>query len=547
MSNKKYLLIILLLVFIFSQSCLKDKLSFSKLSKNIEWDPSLAAPGIYGQLSVLDMIQDYDHSHLLQTGQDGFLTLVYKKDLTTLSGDNLIPLPSQSFYNDFNYNDYLSAGGFVGGTCVFNQKSFTVPFITLGSEAIDSIIIKQMTINITVASSYMHNGTLMITFPGITKNGIPYKIPVTLNGISGVFNFTQDFSDLAGYNWNMATPTPNLFSVQYDLTLNEITGNPVLSSNDVYIAISFNDLRFSKLYGDVGQLSMGIHDDTVQIGLFNKILAGNVYFQEPKITFGITSSYGLPLEMNFDAFKAFSTSTNTIQTFGFPAGYNITCMPGAGTNSEAHGSLVLDTNSFPGIRTLLSANPKYLIFGATISSNPTSGPCVQTGKNFVYDTSKVKVNMTVELPMYLKASFLVMQDTSHYNFMQNINHIDMVDKVLMRLNIDNGMPLEVSCQIDFADSLFNVLFSAFPSTNMIVVPGGIVDSQGKVVQKSHKTTDIILTGSNIQTLKRVRHLLYRGYVATSANASKPVKFYTNYAIDIAIGVMVNGKINTSNL
>lgn len=547
MINKKWLLYIFLLFIILSQSCIKDKLDFDKLSKNTPYNPNWAIPVVNSRLTFRDIIRDFNYDHLFESNQDGFLTLIYTKKIKSISGASLVQLPVITVPQMYDYNDYNSAGGFNPNSCVFAPKNISISITPTNGEQFDSLIIKNTQLDIDVNSSFLHDGTLKVTFPGIKKNGIAYSKSIIITGSSNnPFHSLSSYQDLTGYTFDLSNPSPNMMDVKYELTLNKTAGNAVNNTDNITIAVTFNGMTFSRMYGNIGQRTIHITDDTVNVEIFNNAFNGSAYFKKATCRFFLTNSYGIPMEATFGNIKAFSTITNLTTSFP-PPNPNVKCIAPSNTYIPTSDSIVLDTISYPLIRDIISSSPKYIISGVNIIANPPNAPCYVSNNNFLDDTSKFDVDMQLELPLYAKANLLVLQDTTPYDFSKIFNDVSKIDWVNVRLNIDNGMPVDVKLQMYLTDSNFNVIITGVDSTDLLVAPHAIVNSNGIVTNKTHKSMDVMIPNSKIQRLKDVRYILYRGKISTPDDGTRYVKFFNYNAIDIKAGIKVQFKASLNDV
>src|ERR1035437_481507 len=76
------------------QSCIKDNFKLDKLAKT-EWNPNIAVPLVYSSLTVQDILTKEDHQGVIIVGNDNFCTLVYKGNLFSILGSDLIQIPDQ--------------------------------------------------------------------------------------------------------------------------------------------------------------------------------------------------------------------------------------------------------------------------------------------------------------------------------------------------------------------------------------------------------------------------------------------------------------------
>jgi len=546
MKNKIFSLLSIAVVLTWTTSCYKDKLDFSKLSTNIDWNPNFAVPAVHSSLTIRDVLRDYDTTNLFVEDQTGFLYLMYHKQVFSLPASDYVTLPDQSFSDNFTGTDFI-AQGFPATSPATVTKNYTqLMILQLTSDSFDSLVFKNGTFSIDVSSTFLHTGLLTVTFPTIRKNNLPYSETVNISTSTGTFTYNQSFYDLADYSADFTNPGFNQLPVSLSLTLVN-SGNPVLPTNQVSVNMSINTLQYKIIYGNIGQRNIPIQEDTVNVEIFNNTLQGSVYFMDPKFRLFVSNSFGVPFNATFSDFKIYSSVSNQYVTYPFPSAYNplLVAAPTTVGQQPVVTPIILDTTTFPNIRTIVSENPRYVHVTTNAQSNPTGS----TQYNFIQDTSRLAVDLEVELPLWGRASWWILQDTLDFNFSDYYKDstIDLhnVEWVKFRLNILNGMPTEAGVQIYLTDTLYNIIDSIFTPQNMGIIASGILGGTGKVIAPTRKISDVMYYGSRLANLQNVKKALVRGSVHTSNMGATIVRFYSEYAIDVKMGVQVQAKINTN--
>jgi len=533
-----------IIVTIILTSCIKDNFDFDKLSNHINWQPNIAAPAIHSRLTIRDLIRDYDQQHLFVEDSTKFLYLVYSNRVFTLPAINYVSIPDQNFpQQQFTGDEFISQGFPITNQTVSITKNLNLSLTTqIINDAIDSIIFKSGTFNLNVSSNFQHNGLLTITFNSIRKNNLPYSKTVSLDA-SGNFNYSNSFNDLQDYKLNMTSP--NQLTCEIVLTLTKTGNNPVLPNNFANVTFSFNGVDYKLIFGNFGNRVIPVQEDTVNVEIFNNTYGGSLYFINPKIKIHLYNSFGVPLGAAFTSFKIYSSSDHTYFPYQIPAQYNplIIEAPVYGQNYKVT-NVVLDTNNFPDIRNIIFNNPRYFYLQTNAMMNPPS----TNQYNYLSDTSRFAVDLEVELPLWGRSTQWILQDTLPFDFSKyykdstvDLNNIEYVKFVF---NVLNSMPTEAKVQIYFTDTLYNIIDSVFTPQNMLIMQSGILDNNGKVIQPTLKSTQIVYTGSRLANLMNVKKVLVRGYLNTANNGNTIVKFYSYNYLDVKMGVQVQAKINT---
>lgn len=545
--NKKILLSgLIIFIMIWITSCYKDKFDLSDLSTDIAWNPNLAVPAVHSSLTIRDLLQDYDSNEVFVQDQTGFLYLMYHKQVFSLPASEFITLPNQTFSDNFTGTEFISQG-FPASSPKTITKNYTHQ-MTMGlpTDAFDSLSIKEGTFTLNVTSTFLHTGSLVITFPTLKLNGVPYSKTVNINTDNGSFTYFFLFNDLTGYKLDLTNPTFNQIPVDLSLTLVRTTGNIVSPSDQANVSISFSGVKYSMLWGNIGQRSIAVQEDTVNIKFFNNTINGSIYFMDPKFRLYLYNSFGVPLEAAFNDFKIYSSTTGTFNTYTFPSAYNpllITAPTVPGTTTSQ--MIQLDTLNFPSVRTIISEFPRYVYLQTNTTTNPITAP---SQYNYIMDTSRFSVDLEVELPMWGRATWWVLQDTLDFNFADyykdSVPDLNNIDWVKFHINISNGMPTEAGIQMYLCDTNYIIKGIIFPSPNMEIIQSGILGPTGKVTSPTRKISDFIYQGDSLKYMLDVKKVLVRGYVHTTNVGTTNVRFYDEYAIDVKVGVQVQAKFNT---
>ena len=541
--RKYYPLLIFILLIVVTMGCVKDYFDTDKISTTMQWEPNVAAPLAKANLKIRDILQDYDNNELFEEDGTGFLYLVYRKKVYSAKARDIIHLPNQAFPMSYTKAD-VDAGGFNPNHLIKTDISY--PFSVANAQLLDSIIIKYLDMTVNVQSSFHHTGTLIITFPGMTKNGIPFSTTVNINDASGNFSTSSTFSDFDGYILDLTgltgTDTNKVF-INYDLTLYDSGSGTVNAGETCDITVNFNNLDYHALFGYLGQDTLSIDIDTVHIEMYDHAFNGTAYFEDPHIYIYINNSYGLPLTMDFDDFSTFSTIDNSSATFPFPLStVNVLAPAINNIGYPALTTVTLDTANFPQLRNILNESPKYLFFGVDGYLNPNG-----YAKNFATDSSRFDVDVEVNLPLWGYASYLVLEDTTEADFSKNFHDFDDIQWIKFLFNVDNGMPADAYYQVYFDDSLHVILDSLFHTDDeMHLVLSGVLDANYKVIASTHKTTTILYERTRLDLLENTKYIRFRGYIKTKDfEQAQLVKFYADYVLGMKLGIQAQASINTS--
>lgn len=542
-----------LITMIFS-SCVKKKFDFDRISPRYEWEPNLAVPGVKADLTLRDILQDYDSTELFVYDETGFVYIMYHSQIFSAKASDFIIIPDQSFPNDIFLGQEFIDQNFpasVSSATVTHNVNLNFSFQSADMD-IDSILIKSTDLNIAVTSQFQHTGNVIVTFPTVKKNGVPYSKTITVNTNDGNFSLSNFYTDLNGYTIDF-TGT-NQLPVEIAATYYD-SGNTLNSSDQVTVHVGFLNMYYSAMFGYTGQDTLS-YSDTVHLEIFNHVFEGHANFVDPKFHIHINNSYGVPIAMLFDDLETYSTQNQTNQTFTFTTNntYNpyLVGYPSVSQFGQTVASgFTLDKNN-SSVVNIINTTPKYIFFNVHAMTNP-AGPAT----NFITDESQFDLDMEVELPCWGNAEFFVLQDTTPLNMQEIYGDLDVIEWLKLRINVDNGMPAEVGLQIYFCetdtviagtDTTINYIpvDSAFTPQTMEIVQSGVLDANGKVSQSTYKRTELYFDKDRIANLQDVKYVFFRGYVYTTNHASQDVRFYADYHIDIRVGLQAQFHFDDTN-
>jgi len=522
----------------------KEYTDFDKISKTVDYSPSVAGAVAHTKLTVRDLIRDYDEDELFEEGTEGFLYLMYDKRIFTETAEDVINLSDQVFptFDRFNAGKYNNLSDQTDGYRHFDPDTIHHHFIVNNQEQLDSIKFDAMDIHIEVNSSFHLDGILVITFPTLMKNGNPFQTTVYPDA-TGSFHYVFD-THIQDYTLVFDA---NKVLVEFDLKLKNSAG--ATSGEKVDINIAMDNLDFKAIYGYVGKINMDVPQDTVNITIFENAFDGDVYFEDPSMTLFIDNSFGLPIRTYYDSLYTYSTITQERSAFAFPGDDSLDINYPTSIGEIAHQEVVLDVNNFPEIRQVISNQPQYLFFDIDAFVNPTG----YNPPNFVLDTSRVSVNLEVKLPLWGNALYSLV-DTIEMDVEKNFEDISKhFVEANLRTIFDNFLPTNIYAQVMFTDSLYNVVATLYEGSTLgeRLINSAILDANGRASQSIKKTTDILFGNGDqyehdINDLEKVKHAIIIATLKTDENggvgqAIPLVKFYNENYLEVKFGVKGKGK------
>ncbi len=530
-------------------SCVKKNMDMNNMADQ-QWTPELAIPLVNSSFTIKDILFETDKNGQISVDGTGFCTLVYKGNLFSVKGTDLLPLTTNTV-ND-NYN--LTGGDVVALNALPTGSTYTMNFSNLvsystgnASVKIDELTLKTCDFNIAVNSTFKQSSVLTISIPSAKKAGIPFVQTVAVPASTGSNVNINQYVDLAGYVFDMTNggTTTDKFLVNYKIVATKTAALSTVAES-FQISETFSNQSFLLVKGDVGQQSIGANLDTVAISIFKNSVpnGGDFRINYATIDFTVDNSYGIPIRLN------------NIQLFPYGPGqtfpYSSVPLPSAYTNLDINVPGVVGASAFTyppqiggpsstELNAIINSKPKSFIYNVASQTNPTGTPSASQ-RNFLTDQSQFKVDMELKMPLYGGAWDFVFRDTIPFDFGEQTS--DNINSLLFRVYADNGFPFDVSMNLDFVDTNYVVMQTlAQGALYADIIKSAPIDGSGIVVGRTEKTNDFTMSKAQIDLLKTVKHIIVRATGSTTSNGVPDIKIYDYYRLNIRMGV--KGEFNIS--
>ncbi|MFM7853909.1 MAG: hypothetical protein ACKO96_18795 [Flammeovirgaceae bacterium] len=495
--------------------------------KGFESNPALILPVAFGNLSISDLLDKSDSINI-KVKPDGLVYLNYDQSLISKDIRNLIDIPS---INNKSVELPIPAGNYPA-----NIPDYT---LNIPNETIDMGIAPEQLTEIG-----FKNGTISYEASLTPANpNFVYEVHISIPEFisSSGSKLSQQVTakgnvPLAGYTFKSANA--NKFTVALSVVIKKNALPVTIAPNTkVNFNFSITGLDFTYIKGFFGDQIATAPLETIDIQAFNNSLQNNanVSFAAPTIDFLVTTDYGVPLELDFPVLEASKPgATLAMQTSPVnPISLNAPVSLGGSATTA-----IQVTNA----KQLLSFAPtqlKYMVRGH-INQGLT------TGINFMADTSKMRVKMHVEVPLYGNAYNIILTDTASID----LGEIDQtkIDSASLKVNAINELPLDASLQFVLTDDRYVFIDSLLTTSQSKIIKGSSVDSNGDLLSVSRVNKSILLQQDKISKIFKARKIIITAKLNTSKNSAGElidVKFKSQYKININVGLKTTLKLKAN--
>lgn len=539
---KTKLLILITFIFLITLgACIKDNFNFDNLDTELEHGASFAFPAVWGDVAFTDAINLFDEDGYLIINEDDFVSLVYRTRVRSDDVHDIIFLPDQSASGQIEAPD-LNMGGFNQGDVIDYSYSFEMEFDVFNDEAeLKSVLLKSGLFEVTAQSTFQHTTRLNVQFPSITKNGQTFEHEITF--APGGETVTNNI-DFQGYDIDLSQTSQGYNEIPIDVNIIIWHSGSDDNSGDLSFNLEMTNMQYEVVTGYFGINTLIFESDTLDITLFRSddFEIEDYRFVDPKFKINYWNSYGVP--------SSFYFSHLTVNSALDGLNYNIihygdgipmdSINPYHVSYSTVIGATVEDSlqvsKENSNIDEILDMRPQWLQFVAHAHTNPLG----VDHDNFVTSESLLEAEVLIELPLWGYIYNFNLRDTVELDISEIYEQWHPISRALLRIELQNGFPVEAFSQLYFVDSDYNVLDKLFHTDEARLLKAAKVDPHGRVVDFERQVTKIEFDLDRLEKVKNTQHIVFEAYAnSTAASNEEVVKIYDDYRIKFDIGFEVD--------
>lgn len=486
--------------------------------------PDFSLPLAFGELGLSDLLKD---STYIRVYPDGLLYLTYEDTQEILDIRELLLFADRTFHAGIQ----ILPAFFPPTQNEVVQSSVDIDRDLNFPQSLTEVAFKETTtIELSldfdpVAYDFFE---VEVVLPTFIKDGTPFTARV---------GYAQPLEvSLEGY---VAAMEDNVFPMRITLIEKPHTSNEtVVVPTTVTVTTAFHEFDFEYIRGFFGEIGpINISEQVVDIDAFGDALGeAEVSFANPQFTFSIISDLGLPVTIGFTPLEARKKSGEVLPIeFTVPNPVQIQA-------PTVLGDVAQTDIGIANLGAIFDFAPEQLAYGLSIGVNEG----ITDGVNFMHDTSSLRIKLHAELPIYGRASNIMLSDTFD---------IDLTDaeetQVLnasLRIRAENELPLDAFLQVYFADEDGIVSDSLFAQGNTNVIKASSVTAAGELQEAGRVDLSISLDEQKLKRLFESKKMIVRATMNTSREASgnqHHVQFKSGYKINMALGFQAKLKLESA--
>ena len=488
--------------------------------------PEVAIPMASGDIGVLDLAADVDSAYL-RSYPDGLLYFSYTKTYSSREIRARFDLAP-------NFSSTVTFDLIPGS---LPPSSTDTQFATVNREIdfgfspgqLTEMLMKGGMVNYTVSTS------------SATSPALPFQVNIKMIDVVQkttlqplVFSSGPGTGSMPLKDY-LIMMDQNRFEVKLDLILKARPSAVFIPvGTKVNIKFTFNN-DFSYIKGFFGDQVVPIPTQTIDLTVFNSSLKNaKVSFVNPVLKVAIANEYVAPCEFNFTSILAkkegvvipFQLSPATPVTLGVPAN-----LGGSAKTDIA----VTNANA------IITAMPTQITYVGTARINKG----LASGVNYMADSSRLKISVITELPLYGQVSNFSVSDTMKID----LGSLDetTVATAALRVKAFNQMPLDANIQIYLTDASYHVVDSIFSPNQTYLVKASAVLPSGELSSQGVNDQTINLVPAKVEKLFSSTYIILKSKFNTTKDINGDflnVKFKSSYKLNMQVGLLAKLNITT---
>ena len=336
--------------------------------------------------------------------------------------------------------------------------------------------------------------------------------------------------------------------IDFNLTLTKSAAG-IGADEEAGVILTFENLEYSSVFGFIAPRELTDIEESIEIDFFSGLdEVPKIYFADPQFNLAVHNSFGIPISLNINDFRARSFFDGTYTDLVFKNDTMNPYLVHAPTVDQL-GQVVTTERRFnvetTNIDSLLSSVPDKIDLSFTASSGNLPG---STEQNFLLDTSKIVLETEVILPIWFSTSGYTLRDTLDIALDSLLADYGFIERLGFRLTTVNEWPLELSVQLYFMDQMGEIIDSLFEDRT-VILDAAPVNDNGEVLIESlvPYELNVELSGNDLADIENASNLVLSVRAITAENGVPTVKFLSSYKLNYGLSVYADFRINSNEM
>ncbi|MCA0444968.1 MAG: hypothetical protein LCH54_01930 [Bacteroidetes bacterium] len=401
------------------------------------------------------------------------------------------------------------------------------------------IDVKSGNLEYKVVNNSEMTGFATVKIPELKKDGMVYQGQIAIPPKSTATNSP----DLAGYTITPAYPAANSPKLNMVVTfdLKKSTGFITVKKTDkITYSAKIKSIQHKFAQGNIKERTQNSDQDTSTIDWPKELDNVNLQFDKATITAKLASSLGIPAEVT--PYVLFDQPNNTIDSLVFASGvFPMKLTAATLTSPFIRLTKAIDLNQINDFNKILNRRPEQIRY--YVSATAAKGSLVD---GFVFDTSAVKGNLELKIPIRFKSTTGYQKDSLYSVTPGTLTGMKSASLIL---DVQNKIPLKIGLNFAFVDADKKTLIT-YPkpvgTKTFYSLPVPPINSLGRSTGYGTDKIIITLEESDFKLLEKASYILLKYRVDTNESQGTSggySEILTTDDIHIVLGADIQYKVN----
>ena len=482
-------------------SCL-DQTDFTELEIE-SVNPVLAIPLLSGIVTTNQLVEEIQENAVVVVNEDGIYAAQFFSDPFIQRKDDIFPKV------------------LLGLPIPILDSVVTLPLAAFQEATLSRATLKGDQMFFILNSNAEEDITVEIKIPNLKKDGkefsFVYQVPFDGSSPSSL---TTPMIELDGY---LMEAIEGQVKLVYDARKSD--------GSRIVLPLSFvrvNAFDFSYIEGQIGQTIVPTGIQSIDIKIEDSLVEGTYKFEDPKIHFDITNSFGIPIGVAVTELflvsrmgelkQIQSTLFNDIITLSFPSLDQV--------GQAAVDRITFDKNN-SNILDLIGGDIVEIRYNLDIITNPEQ----DDRQFFLTDSSEAVLDATLDLSFAATIEMV----TAEHNAPVQLGDIDTLSEARIKIFVDNGMPLSFFPELSFF-SLSGTWLKLNPDDNNGRIEAASADELGNVTDNVLSAIYYTLNGEELPVLAQMDSVQATLSVQSPQEGSHPSIIRPGQILEFGIGI-----------
>jgi hypothetical protein len=509
--------------------------------EDFTFNPSLAVSIGEITYTVSDLFEQLnDPSVAIVPNSEDVVTLLYVEQLSSQDASEFLIIQNQGFTGSVNAG--INSPNSPASATINVNETFTYDLTLESGQEFDSLYFAGGNFEIDITSDIQSSVTFNLTINSlINKNtGLPLIATGTVSPSNTTFTTSSPLTDYKGIfiNDGLGGISSNKVLIEVDYAIAIEIGDNLNSTDALDFEVNFSQPDFEQVFGFIGQDQLDLSSQTIDLDFFSSFDEGIIRFADPKFTFNFDNKFGFPIGIDFQNVSATDAGGASLALTGLVTeSVQVINAPTIDQLGESVRSEVTLEVANSNIDELMSSKPTSMTFDVVAETNPVTGP-VQY--NHLGSDNFLDVDIEVEIPLHIGLDNLTAEESMNFS---NIENLDQVESIVLRIIIDNGMPMGGDVEVVFMNGS-NPVYTISDRSLFISAPVG---NDGRVSASAESIVDIEIDQTGIEAISEATQVLLRVTLSTTdVGDGVNVKLYDDYQMDVKLAMQAKLNLSSGN-